>query len=234
MAEEDGGRLVIDFCGEIRELNPGEELTIGRQADIQIDDNPFLHRRFLHFSHREGMWWIANVGSQLTASVAERTGLLQAWLAPQAQLPVVFPSTAVWFTAGPTAYEVLLDLDQPSFEPPAGTTPIDGMSTVGGVTLTPDQHLLILALAEPALRHGRRGEVPSSAAAAERLGWTQTKFNRKLDNVCEKLARLGARGLRGSADQLASSRRTRLVEYALASRIVVADELPLLDRPPAS
>lgn len=226
---EDGARLVVDFCGEIRELQPGDELTIGRQADIEIDDNPFLHRRFLHFSHRDGMWWIANVGSQLTASVADRNGLLQAWLAPQAQLPLVFTSTAVWFTAGPTAYEVLLDLDQPCYEPPIGVTPVDGMSTVGGIALTLDQRLLILALAEPALRHGRRGEVPSSAAAAQRLGWTQTKFNRKLDAVCEKLAKLGARGLRGSPDQLASSRRTRLVEHALASRIVVSDELSLLD-----
>ncbi|HVV75122.1 MAG TPA: hypothetical protein VHC43_03725 [Mycobacteriales bacterium] len=227
-AEE--SKLIVDFCGEVRDLAPGEELTIGRQADLQIDDNPFLHRRFLHFSQRDGLWWISNVGSQLTATVADRDGLFQAWLAPEARLPLVFNSTVVWFTAGPTAYEVLLDLDPPTYQTPAGVEPTDGASTVGRVSLTPDQKLLILALAEPALRHGRRGEVPSSAAAAERLGWTQTKFNRKLDNVCEKLSRQGAKGLHGSSDRLASSRRTRLVEYALATRIVIQDELPLLDQ----
>lgn len=223
-------KLIIDFCGEIRELGEDDELTIGRSADLQIDDNPFLHRRFLHFARREGLWWVSNVGSQLTATVADRDGLFQAWLAPDARLPLVFNSTVVWFTAGPTAYEVLLDIDPPCYETPAGTAPSDGASTVGRLSLTPDQKLLILALAEPALRHGRRGEVPSSAVAAARLGWTQTKFNRKLDNVCEKLARQGAKGLHGSSDKLASSRRTRLVEYALAARIVIRDELPLLER----
>lgn len=224
-------RLLIDFCGETRELHRGEELTIGRQSDLQIDDNPFLHRRFLHFYDRDGLWWIANVGSQLTASVADRDGLVQAWLAPDARLPLVFDSTVVWFTAGPTAYEVLLDLDPPCYEAPPGTPLGDGASTIGRITMTPDQRLLVLALAEPALRHGRRGEVPTSAAAAQRLGWTATKFNRKLDNVCERLAKMGARGLHGSSENLALSRRTRLVEYALATRLVTKDDLPLLDRP---
>jgi hypothetical protein len=225
-------RLLIDFCGETRELHSGEELTIGRQSDLQIDDNPFLHRRFLHFYDQDGLWWIANVGSQLTASVADRDGLVQAWLAPDARLPLVFDSTVVWFTAGPTAYEILLDVDPPCYQALPGEPVADGASTIGRIVLTPDQKLLILALAEPALRHGRRGEVPTTSAAATRLGWTQTKFNRKLDNVCEKLGKMGARGLHGSSEQLASSRRTRLVEYALATRIVTNADFPLLNQPP--
>ena len=81
------------------------------------------------------------------------------------------------------------------------------------------------------LRGGMVGasQLPSSAAAAARLGWPLTTFNRKLDNVCEKLDRIGVKGLRGGPGALATNRRARLVEYAVASRLVTADDLPLLD-----
>jgi hypothetical protein len=57
------------------------------------------------------------------------------------------------------------------------------------VSFTPLQKQLIVALAEPMLR--REGvsidELPSSSAAARRLGWTMSKFDRKLDNVLRGL-----------------------------------------------
>ena len=56
-----------------------------------------------------------------------------------------------------------------------------------------------------------------------------TTFNRKLDNVCEKLDKLGVDGLRGGRGKLATNRRARLVEYAVATRLVSADDLALLD-----
>ena len=107
--------------------------------------------------------------------------------------------------------------------------PIDGTITIGRVQLTPDQKLLIVALCENVLRRGDRGagHVPQSGAAAQRMGWTVTKFNRKLDNVCEKLSELGVRGVRGGPTKLASSRKARLVEYAMAGRVVTADDLGL-------
>ena len=71
--------------------------------------------------------------------------------------------------------------------------------------------------------------MPTSAGAALRLGWTITKFNRKLDNVCDKLTRNGVRGLHGDARNLATNRRARLVEYALSARLVTTHDLALLD-----
>jgi hypothetical protein len=71
--------------------------------------------------------------------------------------------------------------------------------------------------------------MPSSGEAAQRLGWTTTKFNRKLDNVCQKLSAQGVRGLHGEPGRLASNRRARLVEYALAVRLVTRDDLALID-----
>ena len=91
---------------------------------------------------------------------------------------------------------------------------------------------VVLALAEPALRRGGSGasSLPPSSAAAARLGWSITKFNRKLDNVCQKLGRAGVRGLHGDAGKLASGRRGRLVEYALAVRLVTPEDLSLLEQ----
>ena len=151
-------------------------------------------------------------------------------------LPLVFPKTVVWFTAGPTTYEFEVNLPASVFVPPMIEHIDSGSTTVGRVSFTPDQKLLILVLAENVLRRANRGAgtIPSNAAAAARLGWTITKFNRKLDNVCDKLGRTGIRGLRGDADKLATNRRARLVEYALAARLVDVQDLPLIDTVPGS
>lgn len=226
----DGPR--VEFLGEVYALDPTATFTVGREGDLVVDDrNPFLHRRFLTLTHRQGMWLLTNVGGQLTATVADPGGAMQAWLAPGASLPVVFATTTVRFTAGPTTYDFDIVLPDPVFEPIAAPARADdGSLTLGRVSLTPEQKLLIVALCENVLGRGERGawSVPQSGAAARRLGWPVTKFNRKLDNVCAKLAGQGVRGLHGGPASLASSRKARLVEYAMAARLVTADDLALL------
>ena len=224
--------LRVEFCGAEVLLNPDVTFVIGRDADLDIDDNPFLHRRFLTISNVNGLWTLSNVGSQLTATVSDVEGRMEAFLAPGAALPIVFPRTTVRFTAGPTTYEFQIVHDDPPFSSAIEEPATDGQTTVGATSLTPDQRLLVLALAEPVLRGDGRASVtvPSLAEASSRLGWTSTKFNRKLDNVCQKLTKLGVRGLHGGPDRLASNRRTRLVEYAVATRLVTRVDLDLLDR----
>lgn len=220
----------IDFFGEAHEIGEGGSLTLGRDGDLCIDDNPYLHRRFLEFSIAEGVLWLANTGSSLSATVADSEGLVQSWLSPGARVPLLFPHSVVWFTAGPTTYEIDIELAVPTYQPTGSQSVDTGETTMGRMTLTPDQKLLIIALAEEILRRGNRGpgSIRPSAAAAERLGWTITKFNRKLDNVCEKFSRLGIRGVVSDGTRNASNRRARLVEYALASRLVIEDDLQLL------
>ncbi len=224
-------RLTVDFCGERHDVDPSSSFTIGREGDVVVDDNPYLHRRFLVVDHRDGLWWLRNVGAQLTATVSDSGGSMQSWLAPGGQIPVVFAETVVRFTAGPTTYELALELDQPTFESSPLQSDPHGDTTIGPMAFTPDQLRLILALAEPLLLGDGigAGSIPASAEAAGRLGWTITKFNRKLDNVCQKLTKVGVRGLHGGAGALASNRRTRLVEYALAARIVTREDLELLE-----
>lgn len=223
--------LKVDFCGEHHEVPDDGWLTIGREGDIVIDDNLYLHRRFLQVGRSEGLWWILNIGDQLAATVADADGRVQAWLAPQARLPVVFSHTVVRFTAGPTTYELDLHLEDAVFSEPVSMPETSGETTVGPMPFTYDQRLLVVALAEPVLRQHSKGSssVPSSAEAATRLGWTTTKFNRKLDNVCQKLAKIGVQGLHGAPGELASNRRARLVEYAIAVRLVTADDLVMLE-----
>ncbi len=226
--------LTVDFCGEHHEVPENGWLTVGREGDVVVDDNPYLHRRFLQIGRTDGLWWVVNVGDQLAATVADSEGRVQAWLSPGARLPVVFEHTTVRFTAGPTSYELELHMAEPVFSEPIAMPDLAGETTVGPMPFTLDQRLLVIALAEPILRSEGRGaaSVPSSSEAAQRLGWTSTKFNRKLDNVCQKLAKVGVRGLHGAPGELASNRRARLVEYAIAVRLVTTDDLPLLESSP--
>ncbi|MFV0427219.1 MAG: hypothetical protein ACK5KU_09320 [Beutenbergiaceae bacterium] len=222
--------LQVEFCGEWYQLDPERGFQIGREGELEVDDNPYLHRRFLTISFHDGLWWLENVGSRLSATVSDSAGNVQAWLAPGARLPLVFAHTTVLFTAGPTTYEVGIVGDEPTFTSSVNDATEVGETTLGPVAFTDSQKLLILSLAEPVLRgRGTTASIPTSAKAAARLGWSITRFNRKLDNVCEKLARYGVRGLRGGQQQLAVNRRARLVEHSVASRLVEAADLELLE-----
>lgn len=224
--------LSIEFCGEWFPLGD-EPFEIGREGALDLDDNPFLHRRFLQIVRAEGLWWLCNVGSRLSATVTDGSGGIQAWLSPGSRLPIVFGTTMVVFTAGPTTYELTLYSSRPTFDSVLAPRALTGATTIGVTPFTASQRLLIVALCEPMLRREGTGTsvIPSSAKAAARLGWTQTRFNRKLDNVCEKLARVGVQGVRGETGSLATHRRARLVEYAVTSRLVTRADLPLLDAP---
>ena len=149
--------VTVDFCGEIFQVSPDQPFDMGREGDLILDENPYMHRRFLRISTQDGLWWLHNIGTQLSATVSDADGLMQAWLSPGGTLPLVFARTMVWFTAGPTTYEVEIIVDEPSFAPSQHDEHDDGTTTIGRVTFTPSQHLLMVALAEPLLRNGGRG-----------------------------------------------------------------------------
>lgn len=227
--------LSLEFCGEWFPVDPHEVFVIGREGPLRIEDNPYLHRTFLALSCVDGLWWMENVGSRLSATVSDPDGATQAYLQPGARLPLVYAKTNILFTAGPTTYEMLLLNDSPAYTPVGVVeTSHAGETTIGPVELTPSQELLVLALAEPVLTgRGTTSSIPSSAQAAQRLGWPITRFNRKLDHVCERLTKYGVRGLHGGPEKLAVNRRARLVEHAVATRLVHAEELYKLDDPAA-
>lgn len=223
---------IVRYCGEKYVLQCGQTFVVGREADLSIDDNPYLHRQFLTVSEKEKLWWIENVGSRIAATLSEESRAMQAWLGPGATLPLVFEKMTVVFTAGPTTYEFTIENPDADFANLGVRDSSNGQTTVGEVTFTQSQFLLILALAEPWLRRVGNGsvEIPPSSQAAKRLGWPLTQFNRKLDNVADKLDRMGVKGLRGGPAARATNRRARLVEYVVTSRLVRSDDLHLLDQ----
>lgn len=226
-------RLEVRFEDQSIELEPPKEFSIGRDADLVPDAaNPYLHRRLLHLRWDGGVWWIENVGSSIPVALTGGNGTFRAWLGPGVRLPVVLPQIVAEFTAGAQRYELTIVADDPPYRDAAhaGSDRV-GAATIGDQNLTPSQRMLILALAEPLLRQSGLGTagIPTSAAAAARLRWPLTTFNRKLDNVCDKLDRLGVDGMRGGVGNLATNRKARLVEYAILSRTVTPDDLALLD-----
>jgi hypothetical protein len=222
--------LRLEFCGEWYDITEPDGFSIGRESDLVIDDNPYLHRRFLQIYPDFGMWWLGNVGNLLSATVTDATGHVQAWLSPGARLPIVFERLHVLFSAGATTYDFTIYSEDDFYSSSSALTGTAGATTIDPIPLTSSQRLLIVALSEDVLRQRipGRGEIPTSAEAATRLGWTMTAFNRKLDNVCEKLDKIGVAGLRGGRGNLATNRRARLVEYAVSTRLVGVEDLSLL------
>lgn len=223
--------LVVEFLGEEYPVARGQSLTFGRAADLVVDDNRHLHRRLGQFDYAEGMWWIHNIGSTLVIEVVDRNSPSRLSLAPGATMALVFEEALLRFQAGPTSYELSVDvpLSPPEAVPGAEG---EGTPTVTGseLSFTPDQLRCVLALAEPRLLDPSVLDLPTNRAAATRLNWKLTKFNRKLDNVCTKVGRAGVPGLHGGAGALATRRRERLVEFAVASNLVSVDDLGLLEQ----
>ncbi len=231
-ALEDNSETEVEFCGETYRLETSKEFVIGREGDLILDDNPYLHRRCLNLKYESSMWWLENVGTRLSATVSDVEGRFQAWLAPESRIPIVFEMTRLLVTAGPTTYEINISTKYPKFDTAinSGNSSVDGTTTIGEVLLTPDQKLMLVALCEPLLRasHAMNGTIPTSAQGAERLSWSVKKFERKLDNVCQKFHLHGVKGLYGNETNVARDRKSRLVEYALSSRLVVREDLDLL------
>lgn len=236
---DDGDGVRLEYCDEWHDVDAATPFRVGRTGDLSLDDNPYLHRHFLELRRDGGVWVLANVGSQLSATVGDEHGHFVAHLSPGGVLPLAFEQTFVRFGAGPTTYEFRIELPSAPFGPADAADRDDeliddglGTTTKAPAALTPDQRLVVLALAEPAMQRTGSGPsaLPPSGVAAKRLGWTEKKFNKKLDQVCQKLSRAGVPGLHGAPGELASNRRGRLVEYCLATRMVTPNHLVELDQ----
>lgn len=230
------GILTIDFCGEIHQVDEDSTFTFGRTADLVIDENPYMHRVMARFEARHDRWWVANVGSSIMLEVFDRKTRSKATLTAGTDQALPGEDVVVRFAAGPTVYEVDVRC-QPFTRAERTSELLDSGETIraSDLPMTDSQLALMLALAEQKLREPQAPLViPPTKAAAQRLGWTTTKFNRKLDNVCEKLTRAGVSGLKSSAGDIATDRRRRLVEHSVAVGIVNESMLVMLDDPSQS
>jgi hypothetical protein len=104
------GDLAIDFCGEWHEPSMRTSSTSAARAIWKWTTILTCTDSFLQIARYDGIWWLSNVGSRLSATVADGSGGMQAWLSPGARMPLVFSHTNVIFTAGPTTYEFAVHL----------------------------------------------------------------------------------------------------------------------------
>lgn len=230
-------RISVTFLDEEHTLYPGADLTFGRTADLVIDDNRYLHRHLGRLVFHDEMWWLENLGSAIPITVVNSETASSVTLNPGDQMPLSFPHASIRFSAGPAVYELStsiegLGLGVASGDAGAGAAALDAEQTVtyGEVPLTDEQRLLILALCEQRLRDPHAPTVlPTNRELADRLGWSVKKFNRKLDNVCDKLRRAGVSNLHGGSAGSAYDRRRVLIAHAIATRLVTGDDLELLD-----
>jgi len=225
--------LIVEFCGDERTLEPGEELTFGRAADLVIDENRYLHRVLGRFAYSKGSWWLTNLGSAIPLTVSDLGGPSFSRIAPGSTVALSFDSATVGFEAGGAIYELRVDVLGASAADPDDVDP-DGWSdeittTAASLPLTDEQRLLLVALAEARLLDPSSTiDLPTNRQIAARLGWTITKYNRKLDGLCRKFGEAGVSGLHGTSDALARDRRVRLVDHVIHAGVVTADDLPLL------
>ena len=226
----EAGPLTVDFCGEIHEVDEDASFTFGRSADLSIDDNPYMHRIIGRFDARHGRWWVTNLGSSIVLEIFDRTTHSKVTLSPTSDQALPGDDVVVRFAAGPTVYEVDVRSTPVERQVEADPAPEGETILVADLPMTDSQLSLILSLAENKLRNPHEPLViPPTKQAAARLGWPTTKFNRKLDNVCEKLAKEGVKGLKSGAGEVATNRRRRLVEHAVSYGIVDASMLNKLD-----
>lgn len=228
------GRLYVDFCGEQFVVDPDRELRFGREAELVIDTNPYLHRVLGRFVQRGGHWWLDNLGASIPLQLLDRAGPTSSVVAPGAAVVVTFGEFHCRFHAGPHRYELGGALEDFELDLDLGDAP-GGHRTLewGVVDLNDDQRLLLTALCAHRLRHPGEPPVepPANRACARRLGWSLSKFTRKLDHLCLKLAKVGVEGLHGEDGLQATNRRRRLAEHALEVGLVTGDDLGLLDGP---
>ena len=99
--------LHVEFIGERRTIEPGDELTFGRQADLHIDDNRHLHRVLGRFWSRGEAWWLTNEGRSITIQIADADSRSSVQLAPGSEIALSFPNSILRFRAGITDYELI-------------------------------------------------------------------------------------------------------------------------------
>jgi hypothetical protein len=226
------GRLYLQFAEHELSVEPGNTLTFGRGGELVVDDaNPYLHRTVGEFTCRHDVWWLSNVGSAVTLTLSDPLTPTQSTIAPGGECAIAHSEFVLRFSAGPTTYEIEGSADSPE-EVTSRSEEFDHLDRTlqwGVVDLNAEQRLLLTALAEQhLLEPGTDPVIPPSKQIARRLSWSISKFNRKLDHLCDKFARAGVSGLRGDLGEVANERRKRLVQHGIQSGLLTADDLDLL------
>lgn len=217
--------LTVEFLGTELTVHPEQTLTFGRSADLVLDgDNLFLHRVVGRFAWNGAVWILEHLGTR--TRLVLRSGRTVTTVAPGGSAALLSDESTVHCDAGAARYEFAVTIDLVTVERPSPV--VHGSRTVefGWFDLNDEQFELLVALASRYVT-GRDDldQLPSNRSIAHRLGWSITKFNRKLDHLCAAAARAGVVGVSGDLGSAASQRRARLVEHAARLGMVTAADV---------
>ena len=223
--------LRVRFVDEDRIVAPDATLTFGRQADLVIDSvNRNMHRELGRFANEDGQWRLINLGRSITIVATDLDGASFARVVPGAAIPLPFTNTAITFSAGRANYRLTTHQPQSASSALSGELPPgyehgnDSTITASSIVFKDEQYALLVALAQLRADGPITAEdLPSNRQLPKSLGWTPSKFTRKLDNLCLKLERAGLTGLVGDSAETARLRRLRLANAAVEQGLV---ELP--------
>lgn len=220
--------LNVTFADETTIVGPGERLSFGRKADIEIDSNRYLHRVVGTFEWVNDGWWLANTGSAIILELSDAASSSRISIAPGASVHLSFTEATLRFQAGRSPYEITVEQavtppETDQFDDLTGDTTVTAATT----DLNEEQRLLLVGLAQKQLRDpaAPKSALVTNKAVADSLGWTKTKFDRKLDNLCVKFANLGVPGLVAGTGQTASRRRETLITSVITQQLITFDDL---------
>lgn len=181
MGEGSLAELTVEFAGEEREVDT--RLTFGRNGDLELDSNQYMHRLVGEFVSEGGGWWIRNVGSRIHLTLVSDDGV-RVDLPPGSVAALVAESGVVRFTAGPAPYELTFRLEGLDLPSAAQASCAGESTTQFAVVLTPREVDFLVTFARPRLL-GLDEQMPTYAEVAQIWG-VSTKT---LDNTVQGLKR---------------------------------------------
>ena len=210
-----------------------ESITFGRSADLVLGEhNLRMHRIVGRFVGTATSWSVENHATAYHLTVASGDASWSTTVSPGSAAALPTGTGHVTVDLGDVRYTVEYSHEAEPLELVAPSSTGEPTVDAPPVRLRLEQRLLLTAMAEPGLRQPGSWPPPSpppNKEVASRLGWKITKFNRKLDYLCRRLAKLGVEGLIGDSTQLATDRRRILVQWAVATGAVRVADLALLD-----
>lgn len=204
--------LIVEFAGETHPVN--DRLTFGRAGELELDSNPHLHRLVGEFVHREGRWWLRNLGSRLFLTVTASDGT-RVDLAPGGQHLVTAPSGTVRVSVGQARYELTFRTDDPDRATTTDADIGDGVTTPFDAFLTPREIDFMVTFARPIL-DGTNRPLPTYVEVADIWGVSPKTLDNTVQSVKRKM-----RNARLARDEPLET----LVRIAISHSLVTASDL---------
>lgn len=191
---------------------PTTTLTFGRTGHISLDHEGVPEIVGLLEPGASG--WVIKSANDQAIEVKDRCSASSMRVAPGCSAPLFFDQAAVRFWIGRAKFGFdTRRIDQWSAEP---------------MKLSTEQRQLLVGLARPRLS-GACNRLPRNQDLAREFGWSRSKLNRKLDQICKKFSERGVPGLHGSPDRLASQRRRILIDHVIELGLITTDDVAQLD-----